>query len=344
MGKFFFMKQALYLAKKGIGNTSPNPMVGAMVVRNGKIIAEAYHHYAGGPHAESLALEKAGIRAQGATLYVTLEPCVHFGKTPPCVAAIIQSGVKEVHIATLDPNPIVYGNGKRQLEKAGIRVNIGELEKEAKNLNEAFITYHTKKRPFIIAKWAMTLDGKIATHTGDSKWISSPKSRQFVHRLRSRVDAILVGVETVIHDNPALTVRLPHYKGKQPLRIILDRSNRTPPNSVVLKNLENTVIFHERNVSSLMKLLYERNILSVLVEGGGTVLASFFESKLVDKVYAFIAPIIVGGKESVTPVEGVGVDHIVNAHHIVQTTFQKYGSDILMHGYIKESYEAIFNH
>lgn len=328
------MKRALQLAKKGMGKTSPNPMVGAVIVKNNKIIGQGYHHAAGLAHAEALALQQAGKHAQGADLYVTLEPCVHIGRTPPCVDAIIQAGIKHVHIATLDPNLIVFGKGKKMLEKAGIHVVVGELEKEAQQLNEVFITYHTKKRPFIIAKWAMTMDGKIATHTGDAKWISSEKSRKFVHQLRSRVDAVLVGVGTVIKDNPQLTVRLPHYTGKQPLRIILDRSGQTSVDSNVLKNPDNTFIFQDDNVSSLMKLLYERNILSVLVEGGGTVLASFFEHKLVDKIYAFITPKIIGGKDAITPVEGTGVSSIDQALQLKNMKVKKIGSDLCVIAYV----------
>src|SRR5574341_669077 len=229
MNDLKFMQRALNLAKKGLGNTSPNPMVGAVVVKNGKILGTGYHRKAGEEHAELIVLKEVREKAKSATLYVNLEPCSHFGQTPPCTEAIISSGIKRVICAMIDTNPKVNGKGIEMLQKNKIKVEVGLLEKEAKKLNEVYLKYITTGLPFVILKWASTLDGKIATMEGDSKWISNEESRRFAHKLRSQVDAVLVGVETVIKDYPELNTRL--VKGKNPVKIILDTKGRIPEDS-----------------------------------------------------------------------------------------------------------------
>lgn len=357
-----FMKQAIYLAKKGMGSVSPNPMVGAVLVKMGKIIGQGYHQKFGGAHAEVNVLEAAGDRSKGAALYVNLEPCAHFGKTPACVDKIIQSGVREVHMAMFDPNPKVNGKGKQLLENAGIKVIVGECGEEAKKLNEAFVTWVIKGRPFVIAKYAMSLDGKIATRNGDSKWISGNRSRRFVHVIRSCVDAIVVGVETVIKDDPQLIVRYGNKCMQQPIRIVLDTRGRTPLSAKVISGKtkgKTMIIVGEKiqlkkkkafencgvevislscdnygiDLKELMGVLSRCNIASVLVEGGGRMFASFFNAGLVDKVFAFVAPKIIGGDGAITPVEGVGVSSVSQAIHLTDVKIRKSGSDVMFVAY-----------
>lgn len=360
-----FMARALELAAQAKGRTSPNPMVGALVVKDGRVLAAGYHQKAGTPHAEVIALEQAGPAARGATLYVTLEPCSHFGRTPPCVNKIIAAGIKEVVVAMVDPNPQVNGRGIKMLREAGIKVTVGVLQKEAEKLNEAFIKYITTHRPFVALKWAMTLDGKIATVTGDAKWISNSISRAYVHRLRDEYDAILVGINTVLRDNPSLTTRLAGKKGKDPLRIILDSSLRVPLDANVV-NLESpapTIIccaakadkekisrLEEKGViiwqlpgsagrldlSSLLDRLGEREVTSLLVEGGGTVIESFLRQRLADKLYCFIAPKIVGGELAKTPVEGEGVQSMAEAYQLTELNFENMAGDLLVTGYFRK--------
>lgn len=360
-----FMARALELAAQAKGRTSPNPMVGALVVKDGRVLAAGYHQKAGTPHAEVIALEQAGPAARGATLYVTLEPCSHFGRTPPCVNKIIAAGIKEVVVAMVDPNPQVNGRGIKMLREAGIKVTVGVLQKEAEKLNEAFIKYITTRRPFVALKWAMTLDGKIATVTGDAKWISNSVSRAYVHRLRDEYDAILVGINTVLRDNPSLTTRLAGKKGKDPLRIILDSSLRVPLDANVV-NLESpapTIIccaakadkekisrLEEKGViiwqlpgsagrldlNSLLDRLGEREVTSLLVEGGGTVIESFLRQRLTDKLYCFIAPKIVGGELAKTPVEGEGVQSMAEAYQLTELNFENMAGDLLVTGYFRK--------
>ena len=319
MNDEIFMREALRIAENARGRTSPNPLVGAVVVKDGKIIAEGWHRQAGTPHAEVHALNMAGELASGATLYVTLEPCSHFGRTPPCAEKIIESEIKKVVAAMEDPNPKVAGRGFGMLKSAKIEVEVGILEAEARKLNEVFIKWIKTGFPFVTMKFASSLDGKIATFSGESQWISCFESRKFVHRLRDINDAILVGIGTVLADNPSLTTRL--VEGKNPVRIIVDSKARTPLDSKIvtdksartiiavtenaprekifsLKNLGAEIIFagKERiDLKILLKKLGEMEITSILVEGGGKIHFSMLESGLVDKIFAFIAPKIIGG-------------------------------------------------
>ncbi|MGM0502839.1 MAG: bifunctional diaminohydroxyphosphoribosylaminopyrimidine deaminase/5-amino-6-(5-phosphoribosylamino)uracil reductase RibD, partial [Bacillota bacterium] len=356
-----YMKRALELASQAKGDTSPNPLVGAVIVKDGKIIGQGYHHYAGGNHAEINALNQAGEKAEGATLYVNLEPCTHFGKTPPCSDAIVESGLARVVIAMEDPNPKIAGAGIEKLKNAGIEVEVGILEEEAKVLNEVFIKYITTDKPFVILKNAMTLDGKIATKTGDSKWISGAQSRDLVHQLRDQVDAILVGIGTVLADNPRLTTRLPEGAGSDPIRIVLDSELKIPVDSnlVVQESNAETIVVTNRNsnqskkegliskgvkiievgnssridLHKLMVELAHEEITSVLVEGGSEINSSFWEAELVDKLYLFIAAKIIGGADAVPVVGGTGVEKIKKGINIVDKEIKELGDDLLIVGY-----------
>ncbi|MBQ3337409.1 MAG: bifunctional diaminohydroxyphosphoribosylaminopyrimidine deaminase/5-amino-6-(5-phosphoribosylamino)uracil reductase RibD [Selenomonadaceae bacterium] len=355
------MREALRIARHAEGRTSPNPLVGAVVVRDGKIIAEGWHRRAGTAHAEIHALNMAGELAAGATLYVTLEPCSHFGRTPPCARAIVEAGIKKVVAAMSDPNPLVAGRGFEILRAAGVEVEVGVLEAEARALNEIFIKWVTKNLPFVTMKFACSLDGKIATVGGESKWISGEASRKFTHHLRDINDAILVGVGTVLKDNPSLTTRL--VEGKNPVRVIVDSNARTPLNSTVvtdksaqtiiavtsnapnekisaLKNFGVEIIFAgdgERvDLKILMSELARREITSVLVEGGGTIHFSMLKEKLVDKIFAFVAPKILGGENSLTAVAGAGFEKLSDAVELKNFTAQKLGEDFLLSGYVTE--------
>ena len=352
---------ALSLAKKGEGKVSPNPMVGALLVKNGKILARGYHHFFGGPHAEIEVIRRAKEKVRGSTLYITLEPCSHFGKTPPCTQAIIKGGISKVIAATLDPNPLNSGKGIEELKRGGIETEVGVCEKEAREINEAFFKFMEKKVPFVIVKAAASLDGKIATQTGQSKWITGLEARKLAHKMREKVDAILVGVNTVIRDNPSL---LPPSK-KNFFRIILDSTLQTPLEARVLKDQTKaqTLIFTTPRASkeklnrlenkavkvvimgrddekrvSLEEVLLELGrleILTLLVEGGGEVIGSFFEKKYVDKVFLFLAPRIIGGKSSLTWVEGKGVKILSQTPRIEVRSFKKIGEDLLVEGYVK---------
>lgn len=351
----YFLRETLRLAKKGEGWVNPNPMVGAVIVKNGKIIARGYHHRAGLPHAEIEALRTAKTPVKGGTLYVNLEPCCHYGKTPPCTDAIIKSGIKRVAFCTLDPHSKMAGKGAKALRKVGIRVSVGELAAVARKLNEGFFTFHQKRRPFIALRFAASLDGKIATRTGHSQWITNHESRIFKRRLRGTYQAILVGAGTVLADNPHLGTRIP---GKRdPLRIILDTTLKIPLTSKVLRDknvlvvttaaanskkravLENktiNVVVQPGKTISLRKLmqeLYRREIISVLVEGGGQVLGSFVDEKLADKVYAVHAPIIIGGEKAVSAVRGIGAKTVHNAVHLKNVSYQKFGDNLMTIGY-----------
>ncbi|KPU27459.1 riboflavin biosynthesis protein RibD [Caloranaerobacter sp. TR13] len=359
-----YMKRALELAEKGAGFVNPNPMVGCIIVKNDNIIGEGYHKYFGGNHAEVEALNSVVENPEDSIMYVTLEPCSHFGKTPPCVNRIISSGIKKVIIATLDPNPLVSGRGVEILKNNGIEVEIGILEDEAKKLNEIFIKYITTKVPFCLMKTAMTLDGKIATKFSDSKWITGKTSRQYVHKLRHRYSAIMVGINTVIVDDPQLTVRLKNFKGKNPVRVIVDSRCKIPLDSKVVKGITNaktivaTTILADKNkikklkdlgvevltaptingkvdLNYLMKKLGEMGIDSVLLEGGGTLNYSALKSNIVDKINFFIAPKIIGGHLSKTPVDGDGVPFIKDSFCIDNITIHKLDEDIMIEGYVR---------
>ena len=353
-----YMQEALRIAANAKGRTSPNPMVGAVIVKDGRIIAEGWHRQAGTPHAEVHALNMAGELAKGSTLYVTLEPCSHFGRTPPCANAIINAGIKRVVCAMTDPNPKVSGNGMKILKDAGIEVAVGICEDEARRLNEVFLKWITTNKPFVSLKCAMSLDGKIATSTGQSQWITSEKSRRRVHELRDIHDAIMVGIGTVLADNPSLTTRI--EGGKNPIRVIVDSQARTPINSnVITDGQAKTIIAVSKNASNdkvnafkkagveiiiagnservdlniLMNELASREITSILVEGGGTLNFSLLEAGLVDKVYAFIASKIIGGRDALTSVEGEGFKNLNEALNLRDVTTEMIDNDILITGY-----------
>jgi len=363
MNDEYFMKIALDLAKKGIGFTNPNPLVGAVIVKDGKIIGKGYHEKYGKNHAEVNALNNAVENVKDATMYVTLEPCSHFGKTPPCANRIAESGIKKVVIAMEDPNTLVSGKGIEILRENGLEVKVGVLKKEAEKLNEIFIKYILTKIPFTIMKAGMSLDGKIATYTGDSRWVTGEKARKYGHLLRQRVSAILVGVNTVIMDDPMLNTRLDNRECIDPIRIILDSKGRTPLTSKVLNiNPSNTIIavtklaaeenietFREKgaevivspakngrvDLKFLMKELGKRKIDSVLIEGGGEVNFSFLKEDLVDKFVFFIAPKIIGGRDAKTPVEGEGMAYIKDTVDLQDIEITNIGKDIMLEGYIK---------
>ena len=347
-----FMRECLRLARKGRSFTAPNPMVGAVVVYGGRIISRGWHRRYGAPHAEVEALARAGLHAKGATLYVNLEPCRHFGKTPPCTEAILRAGIARVVCAARDPNGLAHG-GFERLCRAGISVSIGILEKEARELNEAFYTFYEKGRPFIALKFAASLDGKLATRTGDSKWITNKKARSFARALRGEYQAVLVGINTVIKDDPHLGVR---QNGTQdPLRIILDSKLRIPLDAKVLrdshvliattagapkrkKKLLETLGVSVRvlpgtavSIQRLLALLKKAGIISVLVEGGGEVLASFLDARAVDKVYAFYAPTLLGGGRSVS-IGGEGIGRVSEALRLQKVFIKRFQDNHLVSG------------
>lgn len=349
-----FMQLALQLAKTAKGQTAPNPAVGAVIVKNGEIVGVGTHLKAGEAHAEIHAINMAGKNAEGATLYVTLEPCSHYGKTPPCVEKIIEANIKRVIVGTLDPNPYVAGKGIQKLKNAGIDVLVGVCESEAKEINQDFFHYITTKRPFVTLKTAMTIDGKIATASGESKWITGDESRRDVHRYRHIHDAILVGVGTVLKDNPKLTTRLPEG-GKHPIRIILDSHLRIPQDAFVIhddsaptwvvtnrhcnqkqKKLELQRFEHVkviemddlRNLHQLLDILGQRGITSLFVEGGAKVNNSFLQAKLIDQFLFYIAPKIFGGSDAPTSFEGKGIERLKDAFELNIESVEKLGNDL----------------
>ena len=358
-----FMYRALEIAAKATGRTNPNPMVGAVIVKNDEIVGEGFHHKAGTPHAEIHALNAAGNNAFGATMYVTLEPCSHYGKTPPCVETVIKAGIKRVVIATIDPNPRVAGKGLRKLENAGIDTRVGVLENEAVKLNEVFFKYIRKGMPYVALKTAMTLDGKIASFNGDSRWITNEESRNFVHRLRNTYDAVLVGIGTVLKDDPWLNTRLNCEDIKDPIRIIIDTNLDLPRESRISKTAlkQRTLVFCSHNAAEdrkqylsskgikiipvqahaglieledVLKILGKMEICSVLVEGGGEINAYLMQQHLVDKVYWFIAPKIIGGKEAPSPIGGKGIELMDNALELKEIEIQRFQEDLMITGYL----------
>jgi len=359
------MQTALDLAAQAIGRTSPNPMVGAVLVKDGVIVGRGFHPQAGAPHAEIYALKEAGELARDACLYVTLEPCCHQGRTGPCTEAVLQAGVSRVVAAMADPNPLVAGKGLKYLKDAGLSVECGLLAQEARQLNEVFSKYIINRRPFIALKTAMTLDGKIATAKGASKWITGEKAREYTHRLRNKYDAILVGVGTVLADDPLLTCRLPENEGRDPVRIILDTYARTPTKAQVINRTSAaptliitgskapaqrvlelkragaeviTLADHEGaiDLSALLAELGRREITGVLVEGGALVNSSFVAQRLADKIYWFIAPKIIGGENAPTPVAGQGFATLEEALLIKDMKIHILGDDICVEGYRAE--------
>jgi diaminohydroxyphosphoribosylaminopyrimidine deaminase/5-amino-6-(5-phosphoribosylamino)uracil reductase len=357
------MRAALRLARRGAGTVSPNPLVGAILVREGKIVGSGYHRFFGGPHAERYALEIAGEKARGADLYINLEPCSHFGKTPPCSDALIAAGIRRAFIGMQDPNALVSGSGIKKLAAAGIAVETGILERECRQLNEAFVKYITSRFPFVCLKLAASLDGKIATSSGDSTWITGAASRALVHSLRSRVDAVMVGIGTVLSDDPQLTARLHPGANKNPLRVIVDSTLRTPLRSRLLATARNvpTIIATTANspksraaavtqsgaelltmparngrvnLKLLMKKLGQRGIASVLIEGGSELSAAALQDGIVDKVLFFYAPKIIGGINAYPMVGGAGSKKLSRAITIKDIRYRKVGDDILVEGYI----------
>jgi diaminohydroxyphosphoribosylaminopyrimidine deaminase/5-amino-6-(5-phosphoribosylamino)uracil reductase len=355
------MAEAIALAATADYHTSPNPMVGAVVVRDGAVIARGYHRRAGEEHAEVAALREAGDAARGATLYITQEPCAHHGRTPPCTDAVIASGVVRVVAGMQDPNPKVDGRGLQALRDAGITVQVGVLADRVRKLNEFFVKHATTGLPFVTAKFAMSLDGRIATHTGESKWITSEEARLQVHHLRHAHDAILVGANTVLRDDPNLTTRLPDGDGRSPLRVVVDSRLRVPLEARIFQQESGGVLiatsdrsrgdrlreFEQRGVpvvvlpstegrvglSDLLVHLGKRDCISMLIEGGSSMHGSAFDQRLVDKVVAFIAPRIIGGIEAPGAVGGHGVDRLTDAHSLRDVEVRQLGPDLMVNGY-----------
>ncbi len=359
------MEEALCLAGQARGKVSPNPAVGAIVVRDGEVVGRGNTRPTGSAHAEVVALRQAGEAARGSTIYVTLEPCCHHGRTPPCSREIIEAGVTEVHLAMLDPNPMVHGKGEDELRKSGVRTVVGEREDAARQIVEAHARYITSGLPFVTAKFAMSLDGKIATRSGDSRWITGEESRRHVHRLRRESDAVMVGVNTVLADDPRLTAR--YGSGgfeceQQPLRVVVDTGARTPATARVFAGSGKTLVAAGRepdavqadslnevgaevavmslaegrvDLNQLLALLGQREITSLLVEGGGRLLGSLFDSGLVDKVVAFIAPMIIGGDAAETTVGGSGVERIADAFRLGRVTSSTFAGDLMVTGYLR---------
>ena len=363
------MKLALELAKKGIGRVHPNPMVGAVIVKDGKILGQGYHKKCGEGHAEVNAFkdaEEKNENVEGAEMYVTLEPCSHFGKTPPCADKIIEKKISKVFIGTLDPNPLVAGRGVKKLKDAGIYVEYGILESECYKLNEVFMKYIVKKEPFVVMKTGMSLDGKIATYSGESKWITEEKSREDVHNLRNELTGIMVGINTVLKDNPQLTCRV--NGGRNPIRIIVDSTLKIPIDCKIVntaKEVETIIATTDKanldkinsledkgvkiivvpskngkvNLKELMTILGKLKIDSILLEGGGTLNFSALEEGIVDKVKIYIAPKIIGGKDSKTPIEGKGIDNLKDAFKLTNLSVSTIKEDILVEGYVEKGDE-----
>lgn len=363
-----FMRVALELAQKGKGRVNPNPLVGAIIVKDGRIIGKGYHEKYGENHAEINAFESAIEDTSGATMYVTLEPCSHYGKTPPCADKIIEKNISKVVIGTLDPNPLVSGKGVNKLRDAGIEVITGILEEECLKINEIFMKYIKENKPFVLLKSAMSLDGKIATSIGESKWITGEEARAQVHKLRNEYSAIMVGVDTVIKDNPQLNCRL--KDGRNPIKIIVDSKLRISMESNIVKNarkepviLATTTEANEEkinalkdkevrvlvvdsengkvNLKKLVGKLGELKIDGILLEGGATLAFSAIESGIVDKVNVYIAPKLIGGQGAKTPLGGNGIERLKDAFEIRNMDVRFVGEDILIEGYLKGGHRDV---
>lgn len=349
----YYIKKTLQLAERARGKTSPNPLVGAVVVKKGKILSQAYHKKCGLPHAEAQALDAIGPRAKGATLYLNLEPCSYFGRTPPCVDKIIQAELKRVVISTKDPNPKVFGRSIRKLRQSNIEVSLGICGGQARQLNEVFFKNMEEGMPFVVAKVAQSLDGKITTASGESRWITGEPSRLFSRRLRDNFDAVLIGANTLRKDNPRL-----NGLRKVPYKIVVTRSLNLPKNSYLFNNFsERLIIFRAKgspekiglpqsarsfslkatkkglSFKSIFKKLYSIGITSVFVEGGSETLGQIFEQRLVDKAYFFIAPRVLGGKSSLTSVGSEGIKRIQESIRLTQLQVRRIKDDILIQGY-----------
>jgi diaminohydroxyphosphoribosylaminopyrimidine deaminase/5-amino-6-(5-phosphoribosylamino)uracil reductase len=350
------MQRCLELAKRGEGKTSPNPMVGAVIVKDGQIVGEGFHPKAGQPHAEVFALREAGEKAQGATIYVSLEPCNHFGRTPPCSDAVIAAKVAKVVVGMVDPNPLVGGGGIEKIKNAGIEVIVGVEEEDCRKLNEGFIHRILYQKPFGILKYAMTLDGKIATTTGHSRWVTGRSARDYVHQLRATCDAVIVGGNTIRVDNPYLTTH--KLADHNPLRVIMTRKLDLPLNCHVwnIKDAK-TVVFTEKEHNlevkknlidqgveiielnnltpvKVMENLYNQGLAKVLWECGGNLAAKAIQAGAVQKIMAFIAPKIVGGKNALSPVSNLGIENMENALELSQVSFYALDSDFVIEGYL----------
>ena len=360
---YSFMNMAYSLAEKAKGFASPNPYVGTVIAKKDVIVGSGFHEGPGKPHAEVIALQKAGTLAKNSTAYITLEPCIHWGRTPPCAENIIQSGFKRVVISALDPNPLVYKKGVKQIKDAGIEVSLGLLKDKNEILNEFYIKYITKKIPFVTLKAAVSLDGKIATKKLFSKWISSSDTREYIHLLRGEFDAIMIGINTLLKDDPLLTVRHQNWKGKHIKRIILDSHLRFPLNAKMLttKNKGEILVFTSEkasekkanalrakgvevfpvstkqshlNLKKILVFLGEREISSVLVEGGGLLFTSMIEEKLADKVLLTISPRLIGGEKAPSLFQGKGVDLVKHSICLKKTSYFEINKDIIVEGYI----------
>lgn len=358
------MRRCIELARQALGKTAPNPLVGAVIVQDGEIVGEGFHPKAGQPHAEVFALRQAGDRARGATIYINLEPCNHFGRTPPCSEAIIAAGIKKAVVGMVDPDPRVSGGGIVRLQQAGIEVVVGVEAAACQELNEAFVYRVTHRRPFGILKYAMTLDGKIAATTGHSAWVTSSSSRSFVHQIRSACDAVVVGGNTVRQDNPLLTSRQERHT---PLRVVMSKSLDLPteanlwdttiaPTLVVTEpgaNPEFRVLLEKRNVevldlipltpAALMTHLYVRGLMSVLWECGGNLAAQAIADGSVQKVMAFIAPKIIGGSTAPSPIDDLGLSLMTDAIQLDRVTWRTIEADLLIEGYLPKTEKKLGN-
>jgi diaminohydroxyphosphoribosylaminopyrimidine deaminase/5-amino-6-(5-phosphoribosylamino)uracil reductase len=357
------MQRAIELARNTLGTASPNPSVGAVIVNDGTVVGEGWTQPVGGRHAEIVALEHAGEAARGATIYTTLEPCCHFGRTPPCTTALLNAGIAEVRTAVLDPDPRVNGEGIAVMERAGIKVSLGLCAEDATQVLESYVHRTTTGLPFVIAKFAMSLDGKIATSTGESQWISGEAARRYAHALRRSADAVMVGIGTALADDPQLTARDESDEPleRQPLRVVVDSSGRVSPVSKLFSSpgsiLVATSVMAESteqalkrvgaevvrlpgndgrvDLDALMAVLVERGVNSVLLEGGGTLMASLVEQGLVSKVEAIVAPMLIGGRDALSPVEGDGFGRLQDALRLENITVGRLGEDIHIIGYTK---------
>lgn len=350
-----YMDLTIRLAEKGRGLTSPNPLVGCIIVKRGRIVGKGFHKKAGTEHAEIIALQEAGKKSINSTMYVNLEPCSHWGKTPPCTEKIVEAGVREVIIGMKDPNPLV--DGFKELKFRGLKAKIGILEKEAKKLNEAYSKHMKTKKPFVILKVAMSLDGKIATATGDSKYITSKEARAYVHQLRTEVDAVMVGLNTVLRDNPELTPRL--VKGEDPMKIVVDSRLKIPKGCNLMKDPSKLIIATTKNaqkndvkrlqqlgvnvvatksvkemvdLKDLMRQLGKHEITSVMIEGGSNLNSSAIKAGIVDKVLIFAAPKIIGN--GVGAIDSLGITKIGKAISLKNPAMRKIGTDLLVEGYL----------
>lgn len=357
-----YLEMAYALAEKAKGWASPNPLVGAVCVKDGRLVGWGYHERPGKPHAEIIALHRAGSQAKGSTLYVTLEPCVHWGRTPPCIETINKIKPKRVIVSCLDPNPIVFGKGVKKLKEAGIEVSVGLLKEKNIRLNEFYFKYITRRLPFLTLKAAVSLDARMASRTYDSRWISSSEARQYAHLLRGEHDALMVGIHTILRDDPLLTVRHPRWKGKKIIRLILDSQLRLPLAARILSTLEEGPIYifasphvpqkkesllrnkglevvrlptrtGKISLSRLLRWLGQREISSVLIEGGGRLFTSLIERKLADKLFLFISPRLIGGEKAPSFFEGKGVGRVRDAFQLKKISTFRIGPDIVVEGY-----------